>query len=178
MLKAVIVLLPIKRLEPFHDCCSFCSKTCKCDGVQCDESVLPFEETMQEDSFSDEYSNVNQREVTTKELATLKETLCEVLNDMKMGGLSLDESLSHGFSMQLIEDITNNCETIFTVQDLTVNFPVFSVSNSLRILEVIQEVFMDSFLNLHLVHGILEYMSGLILIIMILGLKVKVSLHF
>ena len=73
---------------------------------------------------------------------------------MKMGGLSLDESLSHGFSMQLIEDITNNWETIFTVQDLTVNFPVFSVSNSLRILEVIQEVFMDSFLNLHLVHEI------------------------
>lgn len=154
MLKAVIVLLPIKPLEPFHDCCSFCSKTCKCGGVQCDEEVLPFEETMQEDSLSDEYSNVNQREVTTKEQATLKETLCEVLNDMKMGGLSLDESLSHGFSMQLIEDITNNCETIFTVQDLTVNFPVFSFSNSLRILEVIQEVFMDSFLNLHLVHEI------------------------
>ena len=81
---------------------------------------------------------------------------------MKMGGLSLDESLSHGFSMQLIEDITNNWETIFTVQDLTVNFPVFSVSNSLRILEVIQEIFMDipnleetlSFLNLHSIHEI------------------------
>ena len=109
---------------------------------------------MQEDSFSDEYSDVNQREVITKERATVKETLCEVLNDMKMGGLSLDESSSHGFSMQLIEDITNNCETIFTVQDFTVNFPVFSVSNSLRILEVIQEVFMDSFLNLYLVHEI------------------------
>ena len=80
---------------------------------------------MQEDSFSDEYSNVNQREVTTEERATLKEALCEVLNDMKMEGLSLDESSSHGFSMQLIEDITNNCETIFTVQDLTVNFLCF-----------------------------------------------------
>lgn len=152
----------IEPLEPFHDCCSFCSKTCKCGGVQCDEAVLPFEETMQEDSFSDEYGNVNQREVTTEERATLKEALCEVLNDMKMEGLSLDESSSHGFSMQLIEDITNNCETIFTVQDLTVNFPVFSVSNSLRILEVIQEIFMDipnleetlSFLNLHSIHEI------------------------
>ena len=47
---------------------------------------------------------------------------------MRMEGLSLDESSSHGFSMQLIEDITNS-ETIFTVQDLTFNFPVFSVSN-------------------------------------------------
>ena len=62
--------------------------------------------------------------------------------------------------MQFIEDITNNCETVFT--DLAVNFPVFYVSNSLRILEVIEEIFMDipnleeswSFLNLHSVHEI------------------------
>ena len=105
--------------------------------------MLPFEETIQEDSCSDECSNVYQREVTTEEQATLKEALCEVLKEMKIEGLSLDESSSHGVSMQLREDITNNCKTIFTVQDLTVNFPVFSISNSLQILEVIQEIFMD-----------------------------------
>lgn len=35
------------------------------------------------------------------------------------------------------------CETIFTLQDLLTRFPVFSTSNALRVLEVIQEVFMD-----------------------------------
>ncbi|XP_068757423.1 uncharacterized protein [Montipora capricornis] len=54
----------------------------KCGGVQCDEAVLPFEETMQEDSCSDECSNVNQREVTTEERATLKEALCEIKRDV------------------------------------------------------------------------------------------------
>ena len=77
---------------------------------------------------------------------------------MGVEGLSLDKSSGHGFSMELIEDITSNCETIFTVQDVISNFPVFSISNSLRILEVIQEVFMDipnleetlSFMNLRI----------------------------
>ena len=85
---------------------------------------------MQDDS-SDKCSNENQREVITKERATLK-ALCEVLNDIRVEGLSLDESSSHGFSMQLIEDITNNCKAIFTVQGSTCNFPVFSVSNSVH----------------------------------------------
>ena len=47
----------IEPLELLHDCCLFCSKTYKCGGVQCDEAVLPFEETMQEDSCSDEIRN-------------------------------------------------------------------------------------------------------------------------
>ena len=146
----------IEPLEPLHDCCSFCSFICKCGGVQSDGADLPFKSAMQEESTSGN-SNVMQREVTPEDRVTLKEALCEVRNDMGAEGLSLDNSSSHGFSMQLIEDITNNCETIFTVQDLICNFPVFSISNCLRILEVIQEVFMDipdleetlSFMNLH-----------------------------
>ena len=59
-------------IEPLHDCCSFCSKICKCGDVQCAEAVLPFEEPMQEDSCSDECSNLNRREVTTEERPTLK----------------------------------------------------------------------------------------------------------
>lgn len=110
-----------------------------------------------EEESSSENSHVMQKEVTAEDWTTLQEALYEVCNDMGVEGLSLDKSSSHGFSMDLIEDITSNCETIFTVQDLICNFPVFSISSSLRILEVIQEVFMDirnleetfSFMNLH-----------------------------
>lgn len=62
---------------------------------------------------------------------------------MKDQGLAMDESSSHGFSMQLIEDVCKKCETVFTIQDLLARFPVYSSSNALRVLEVIQEVFMD-----------------------------------
>ena len=68
---------------------------------------------------------------------------------------------------RVIEDITSNCETIFTVQDLISTFPVFIISNSLRVLEVIQEVFMDipnlkenlSFMNLYSVPEVLNVNS-------------------
>lgn len=109
----------IKPLEPLHDCCSFCSTICKCGGVQCNGADLPFESAVEEESSS-ENSHVMQREVTPEDQITLQEALCEVRNDMGVEGLSLDKSSSH-----LIEDITSNCETIFTVQDLICNFPVF-----------------------------------------------------
>ena len=59
-----------------------------------------------------------QRKVTPQERNTLREALHEVLHDMRSEGIAMDESCSHGFSIQLIEDVTRNCETIFTLQDL------------------------------------------------------------
>ena len=62
---------------------------------------------------------------------------------MKGHGLAIDDSTSHGFSRQLIDDVVKNCDCIFTVEDILSNFPVFSVGNALRILEVIQGLFQD-----------------------------------
>ena len=73
---------------------------------------MPFESGVQEESRG-ENSNAKQREVTPEDRVTLKEALCEVPNDMGVEGLSLDKRLSHGFSMQLIEDIISKCDTIF-----------------------------------------------------------------
>ena len=132
----------IQPLEPPHDCCSFCSSICKCAGESCDAEPLPFEDIngAVEDSDS---NDVKLRKVTPQERETLKEALYEVLYDLRAEGPALDDSSSHGFSIQLIEDVTSNCESIFTLQDLLTSYPVFSTSNALRILEVIQEVFMD-----------------------------------
>ena len=62
---------------------------------------------------------------------------------MKFQSLTIDESVSHGFSTQLIVDVVKNCDGIFTIEDVLTNFPVFSVGNAIRILEVIQELFLD-----------------------------------
>ena len=43
---------------------------------------------------------------TPGERETLKEALYEVLYDLRAEGPALDDSSSHGFSIQLIEDIT------------------------------------------------------------------------
>ena len=60
---------------------------------------------------------------------------------MKFQSLAIDESVSHGFSTQLIVDVVKNCHGIFTIEDILTNFPVFSVGNAIRVLEVIQELF-------------------------------------
>ena len=133
----------IKPLEPLHDCCSFCTTICMCAGTTCAAEVLPFEHVIQSNDNNAAVTDVREREVTEGDRKTLEEALYEVLADMRHRGLSLDESSSHGFSKELIEDIVKNCQHIFTVQDVMTNFPVFSLLNSLRVLEVVQEVFID-----------------------------------
>ena len=73
----------------------------------------------------------------------LKEALIEALDEMRSKGLALDESSCHGFSRHLIEDVVRDFEKIFTCDDLLSDYPAFSMTNALKILEVIQEVFTD-----------------------------------
>ena len=58
-------------------------------------------------------------------------------------GLHLCGIASHGFSRQLINDVAENCQFIFAIDDIVGIYPVYSISNALRILEVIQEMFGD-----------------------------------
>ena len=58
-------------------------------------------------------------------------------------GLHLDDIASHGFSRQLINDVVANCQFIFGIDDIVGIYPVYSISNALRILELIHEMFGD-----------------------------------
>ena len=35
----------IEPPSPLHDCCSYCATMCKCGGMSCEVSVMPFEFT-------------------------------------------------------------------------------------------------------------------------------------
>lgn len=93
----------IQPMEPLHDCCSFCSELCKCGGESCSATSLPFEVSEQAVENLSE-TNGNLRQVTCQDRNVLKETLYEVLNGMSSEAPALDESSSHGFSTQLIDD--------------------------------------------------------------------------
>ena len=82
------------------------------------------------------------RNVTARDRQDLKCALREVFHEMKIHNLAIDESASHGFSRQLIDDVVIKCESIFTIEDLLSDFLVFSVGNALKIIEVIQELFL------------------------------------
>ena len=89
--------------------------------------------------------NKRTRDVTTSDRHDLRDALKEVVSsiEMQMQGLSIDNTSSHCFSEQLINDVVSKCTDIFTVEDVLDNFPVFSVGDAFQILEIMQEIFLD-----------------------------------
>lgn len=132
----------IQPLMPFHDCCSYCAVLCKCNGDSC-SALVPEHEKRVLDEHENVVKDIKQREVTEEEREELKVALWEVLKDMQGVGLHLCGIASHGFSRQLINDVAENCQFIFAIDDIVGIYPVYSISNALRILEVIQEMFGD-----------------------------------
>lgn len=130
----------IKSSSPQHDCCSYCKSTCVCKGGMCDAPLLAFEKIYEEETHP---ANVIYRAVTPEDRLDLKNALVEVMNDIQAVSMSLDDTARHGFSLQLVEDIVARCNRIFGIDDITMNFPVYSLSNAQRIIEVIQEIFLD-----------------------------------
>lgn len=121
----------IKSLSPLHNCCSFCDTVCKCNGPSCNaEASLP-----------EGAVNRRTREVTSGDRRDLDSALKEVVTSIRMQGLSIDNTSSHGFSEQLINNVVSKCSDIFTIEDVLSNFPVFLVGAALHILEILQEIF-------------------------------------
>lgn len=130
----------MKSSSPLHNCCSFCATVCKCYGDSCNAEVLPFEV---EGKLAEEGVTKRTREVTMHDRQDLHDALKEVCDSMKMQGLCIDYSSSHGFSEQLMRDVVSKCSDIFSIEDVLSNFPVFSVGDALQILEIMQEIFLD-----------------------------------
>ena len=94
------------------------------------------------DIISSEVEHPQKRTVTSNDKHDVKMALMEVLSQSSEI-CSLDSTSTHGFSPQVVYDISEKCATIFTVKDRRENFPVFSLKDAFTILEVIQEIFLD-----------------------------------
>lgn len=131
-------------IEPLvlgHDCCSNCRALCKCNGVECTAERLPFEEEMGQTLSG---GQTMARTVTDEDKCELYEALLELRESQRAAsGMLFDKDVSHGFSVELYQDIVERCSEIFSIGDLMSSFPVFSVSHAIKILEVFQEIFGD-----------------------------------
>ena len=121
-----------------HECCSFCAKTCQCNQEGCSGDTLLFQESEVEGKEQPK----KRRDITPIDRSYLKNALIEVFQYLRGGGI-FGESTMEWFSMKLVDDVDESCAEIFTIDDLTSKVPVFSIANALRVLEVIQEVFLD-----------------------------------
>lgn len=56
-----------------------------------------------------------------------------------------DDISCHGFSDQLVQDVVANCRRLFTVDDILELCPIFAIVHALKVLELIQKLFLDIF---------------------------------
>ena len=98
----------ISPLPVLHDCCSMCALNCNCGAQECTTSIKEPERNLE---------NVElQKSVDT--------------NTMFAFGKS------HGFSSQLIEEVLDNCDKIFSLEDTMKLVPVFSRKHAILIFEI------------------------------------------
>jgi len=130
----------IETLLPGHECCTFCSKECSCQGEgQCEYRTYEFENERRQEEIGHHLS----RAVLESDKKDLREALTEIQQDMSQSLLLGDAISMHGFSSQLIDDVVKNCSTLFTVDDVFNTCPVFSLSHATKILGLIQDIFQD-----------------------------------
>jgi ATP-dependent DNA helicase RecQ len=128
-----------------HDCCNYCCQSCQCTEEGCPVSFA-FDKML---TTTAECSCVTSQAILTRSVSdqeknNLRDALQELVSQINMGRAAVFDMVStHGFSAQLISDIVDNSYRIFTVNDILTQFPVFSITHAYRILDVLQELFMD-----------------------------------
>ena len=128
----------VQPLEPSHNCCINCRKSCMCGDNGCGEPPLPF--TMETEADRETEVPSRQRMLTSTDKDDLKDALIELKCEIEGRGALFECT---GFSSELIDDIVNRSQYIFTIQDLTRTSPVFSLRHAIDVLEIFSEMFQD-----------------------------------
>ena len=93
-----------------------------CGDNGCGEPPLPF--TMETEADRETEVPIRQRMLTSTDKDDLKDALIELKCEIEGRGALFECT---GFSSELIDDIVNRSQYIFTIQDLTRTSPVFSL---------------------------------------------------
>ena len=127
----------IQPSEPGHDCCSNCKITCFCSGNTCNAPVLPFSKDNNSGNSESSNNETLSRPVNSDDKEDLKAALIEIKDEGK------ELMFGNTFSMELIEDILERSNHIFTLHDLMNTCPVFSICHALKVLEIFSDIFED-----------------------------------
>ena len=123
----------ISPLPVLHDCCSMCALNCNCGAQECTTSIKEPERNLE---------NVAVRVVTPEESELLHDALVELQKSVDTNTM-FAFGKSHGFSSQLIEEVLDNCDKIFSLDDTMKLVPVFSRKHAILIFEIFNDIFDD-----------------------------------
>ena len=121
-----------KQMTPKHNCCDLCDNECDCE--ECEEP--------QKEDFAEKPRNLCQRTVDDSEKTLLEETLKSLQKEYRKRSVLGSGTLT-ALNDCLLQDLVNNFDSIFTVQYLMENFPIFDKCLAQEIITVFSDVFGD-----------------------------------
>ena len=124
-------------VSPLHDCCDICTKKCDCSLSSCKEGPYMAQCAITE-------GNAPMRTVEDDE----RQLLCEILHELKdstngSGSIFGSNNLLAQIDDNLIKELVNSSEYIFTTSYLMDNFAIFNSDTAQQILTVFMDVFGD-----------------------------------
>lgn len=122
----------ITHMQPAHDCCSACALQCNCGRTDC---RITTSETETEVAMKVRGVSLDDKQLLHVPLLELKGSITS--NTIMAFGDC------HGFSSQLVGEIIENCDKLFTLNDVLKFVPVFSAKHAMMIYEVLNDVFGD-----------------------------------
>ncbi|XP_078607414.1 recQ-like DNA helicase BLM [Branchiostoma floridae x Branchiostoma japonicum] len=127
-------------VQPGHNCCSVCHRTCNCSEP--DPCTVKFPE---HESFMNIITlPTRTRDVDERQRALIREVLGDYKESLSQNvPLFTTDVECTGFSDGLIDSVVQNCDHIFTLGYVFDRFSIFNPNHAKEILCVISEVFDD-----------------------------------
>ena len=125
------------KVSPLHDCCDVCTEKCDCSLSSCKEGPHMAQPAITE-------CNAPMRTVEDDERQLLREILHELKDSTNASGSIFgSNNLLAQIDDNLIKELVNSCEYIFTTSYLMENFAIFNSDTAQQILTVFADVFGD-----------------------------------
>lgn len=128
-------------IVPLHNCCDVCELNCKCGQDVCPQSHVFFkvaEDTTEDDEMT--------REVSDEERKQVKQKLDSLKIKLSIEQGIIQSELIHGLTSEVITEITQKCNQIFTPDDVLKFCYIWSYDIAVSVCNVINDVFGDSYM--------------------------------
>ena len=136
--------------KQLHLCCDNCSSKCKCGAPNCGE-LTKYPAQIQQDSTVSNSCQI--REVLPAQKICLQSKLISYHNsfvrDMKSKSMSaefktlIDIKFLIGFTVQQISQVLDNCDKLFSIDDILTHVEIWDIKHAHNILGMIAETFGD-----------------------------------
>lgn len=118
-------------------------KKCSCGNEQCprvhDALTAYTAETDSSDEEMERYVSDEDKKLINEKLMSYKFTLTS-----SAAGVIIDSDVLHGFTNEIVVQIVQRCNSIFTPEDVMSKFPIWSFNTAVEICNIICDVLGDT----------------------------------